>query len=517
MAESTPRKSLRSGLVLRLLDIVERAGNRLPHPLVLFFVIAAMVPVISWIVAKTGWVLHHPTTGKEIAPVNLLAPDQIQRIFTEAVSNFTSFPPLGTVLVAMIGIGVAERSGLISSLLKMMVLNVPRSLITATIVFAGIMSSIATDAGYVVLVPLGAVLFASMGRHPIAGLCAAFAGVSGGFSANLVLTSLDPLLAGFTQSAAQLYDPAYQVNATANYYFMIASVFLITVAGWLVTDKVVEPRLGKWDASQMAEPIETGLTEQTGNERRATWVALVTFLIVGGLVAWMIVPEQGLLRAADGTLAPFYKSLVLIIAIAFIIPGIIYGAMTGSVRNPADVAKMTGDTMATMGSYIVLAFVAAQFVAYFNWSNLGLMFALSGAQFLKAIGLGEVPLLVGILFLSSMINLFIGSASAKWALMAPVIVPMMMGLGYSPELAQATYRVGDSVTNVITPLLPYFPLIVAFAQKYDPKLRMGTLISSMLPYSIAFAIGWTILLLGWYFAGLPLGPEAPMQYQPAAQ
>lgn len=515
MAETTPTRERRSSAVLLwMLDKVERAGNRLPHPLVLFFLIAAVIPVISWVAAKAGWVLHHPTTGAEIVPVNLLAPDQLRRIFTEATSNFTGFPPLGTVLVAMIGIGVAERSGLISALLKLMVLNVPRSMISAAIVFAGVMSSVASDAGYVVLVPLAAVIFASMGRHPIAGLCAGFAGVSGGYSANLVLTSLDPLLAGFTQSAAQLYDPSYQVNATSNFYFMVVSVFLITAAGWFVTDKIVEPRLGKWDASKMEEPVEMDITRQEADECKAIWMALAAFAVVAIAVAALVIPSNGLLRAQDGSPGPFYDSLVLLIAVAFIVPGILYGMVTGSVRSGADVARMTGDTMATMGSYIVLAFVAAQFVAYFKWSNLGLMLALSGAQFLKGIGLGDVPLLVGIVALTSVINLFIGSASAKWALMAPVIVPMMMGLGFSPELAQATYRVGDSTTNIITPLLPYFPLIIAFAQKYDPKLRMGTLISSMLPYSLAFLIGWTLLLLAWYFSGLPLGPDAPMLYKP---
>jgi aminobenzoyl-glutamate transport protein len=501
------------GFFRRLLDGIEVAGNRLPDPLILFVFFAAIVPILSWIIAQSGWTQIHPGTGDSISVVNLLTRANLQRMFTEAVPNFTAFPPLGTVLVAMIGIGVAERSGFISTLLRMAVVSMPRSLVTAAVVFAGVMSSMATDAGYVVLTPLGAVLFASLRRHPIAGLCAAFAGVSGGFSANLLLTSLDPLLAGFTQSAAQIYDAAYEVAPSANYYFMVASVFLVTGTGWLVTERIVEPRLGKWDASKMAEPMDTSLMDLEARERRAAWIALAVMAVVLAGFAALSFPEGALLRDANGRLDPFYKSLVPMIAILFIVPGIVYGALTGSVRNSSNVARMTGDTMATMGSYIVLAFAAAQFVAYFNWSNLGLMLALGGAQLLKAIGLQDIPLLLGIVLLTGSINLFIGSASAKWGLMAPVIVPMMMHLGFSPELAQASYRVGDSITNIITPLLPYFPIILAFAQKYDPSVRLGTLISSMLPYSIAFGLAWSVLLIVWYLFGIPLGPEAPMRYE----
>jgi aminobenzoyl-glutamate transport protein len=502
----------------RFLNWIERAGNRLPDPLILFVLFAAIIPFVSWFFAAIRWSVIHPVTGAPIISVNLLQADQVQRMFTEAVPNFTSFPPLGTVLVAMMGIGVAERSGLISALLKLMVTAVPRTLITGAVVFAGVMSSMAADAGYVVLTPLGAVVFASLGRHPLAGLCAAFAGVSGGFSANLLLTSLDPLLAGFTQSAAQLYDPVYVVNATANYYFMVASVFLITAVAWVVTDWVVEPRLGKWDPSH-SNMVEEGTAQAgvglSGEQRRALWGALAAFLLTLGALSLLVVPVDGILRDPEGGLAPFYQSIVPMLAIAFIIPGLVYGMVSGSIRNSQAVARMTGETMATMGTYIVLAFAAAQFVAYFGWSNLGLMFAVSGAQFLKDIGLGAIPLLIGIVGLSSLINLFIGSASAKWGLMSPVLVPMLMNLGFSPELAQACYRVGDSITNIITPLMPYFPIIIAFAQKYDSRIRLGTLISSMLPYSIAFAVSWVIMLIVWYLLGLPLGPDAPILYQPA--
>jgi aminobenzoyl-glutamate transport protein len=503
----------RKSLLTRFLDTIERTGNRLPDPVILFFLLAAIVPFVSSLVAWAGWSFAHPATGAPVTAVNLLTRDQVQRMFTEAVANFTAFPPLGTVLVAMIGIGVAERSGLIATALKLTISSVPSRLVTAAAVFAGIMSSMAVDAGYVVLVPLGAIVFAGLGRHPVAGICAVFAGVSGGFSANLLVTSLDPLLAGFTQSAAQLFDPDYLVAPTANYYFMVVSVFVVTLVGWFVTERIVEPRLGKWTGDAA---VDTSLAKIDPREKRAVAGAAAAALVTLAGIAFLALPENALLRDADGTLAPFFKSMVPLIAIFFVMPGLVYGIMTGAIRDTTTVARMTGDTIATMGSYIVLAFAAAQFVAYFGWSNLGLMSALAGAELVKASNMPPVVLLLAIVMLSATINLFIGSASAKWGLMAPVIVPMMMTLGFSPELAQVAYRIGDSTTNIITPLLTYFPLIIAFAQKYDPGIRVGSLISYMLPYSVAFAIAWSILLVVWYVFGLPLGPDAPMLY-PAGQ
>ncbi|MBF2053740.1 MAG: AbgT family transporter [Candidatus Sericytochromatia bacterium] len=513
---SSPSES--RSLLTRSLDRIEQIGNKLPDPLTLFVGLAFLMPVVSWLVSLTGWQLVHPGTQESIQVVNLLAPDQIQHMFTDSVKNFTGFPPLGTVLVAMIGIGVAERSGLIKTMLKMMVSSVPGSLISAALVFAGVMSSMAADAGYVVLTPLGAVLFAGLGRHPLAGLAAAFAGVSGGFSANLLLTSLDPLLAGFTESAAQIYDPAYAVAPTANFYFMFVSVFLVTLVGWFVTDKIVEPRLGQWDPAHAVQSGDGEADEDLNTlhpaEKKAAWAAFGVFALTLIGFAALVVPANGILRDAEGGLGPFYHSLVIMICLGFLFPSLVYGAMTGSIRNDRDVARMTGDTMASMGAYVVLAFAAAQFVAFFTWSNLGLMFAISGAALIQTLGIGGIPLLLIFMVISGIVNLFIGSASAKWAIMAPVFVPMLMNLGYSPEIAQVTYRIGDSITNIITPLLPYFPIVVAFAQRYDQRVRLGTLIAAMLPYSIAFALAWTVMLIVWYVLGLPLGPGAGLFYTP---
>lgn len=516
MAVSDTPNQPRRGALNRFLNIVERVGNRLPDPLVLYIGLAFAVPLLSWLAVASGWSAMHPATGEPVLPVSLLTVEGMRRMFTDAVENFIQFPPLGTVLVTIIGIGVAERSGLIGTLLKMMVEVTPRSLISGVVVFAGVMSSMAADAGYVVLVPLGAVIFAGMGRHPLAGLCAAFAGTGGGFSANLFLTSLDPLLVGFTQSAAQLYEPDRTVAADANYYFMIASTVLITLVGWWVTERVVEPRLGPWKRESAPEETkeerrqEEQLAAISKDERRGLIAAGIAALLVAIGIAGLVVPERGLLREADGGIKPFIDSLVIIIMVFFLIPGVAYGWVAGTCRTSRQFAGMSGDAMGTMGGYIVLAFAAAQFVAYFSWSNLGLLIAIEGAGALKALGIGHLPLILSFVLLACGINLVIGSASAKWGIMAPVFVPMFMALGLSPEMTQASYRVGDSITNMITPLNPYFPIILSFAMRYDRKLGIGTLVSGTLPYAIGFGIGWAVLLTVWFFLDLPLGRGAPI-------
>jgi aminobenzoyl-glutamate transport protein len=505
----------KGSFVGKCLDIIERVGNRLPDPITLFVLFAVLVVVGSALAAALGVGVTHPADGKIISAQNLLSAANIRRMITEMVKNFSTFPPLGTVLVTMIGIGVAERSGLITTGLKSLVTFVPRSALSATLVFAGVMSSMAADAGYVVLTPLGAVLFAGFGRHPLAGLAAAFAGVSGGFSANLLLTSLDPLLAGLSTTSAHLVDPTYVVQATANYYFMVASVFLLTLVGTIVTDKIVEPRLGKWEPNGHVESEENNqLGTVTTQERKALRLAGVVFFASLLVIGAMLIPEQGVFRDKELGLKPFYDSLVPLIMIVFLLTGLAYGISAKTISTDKDVAKMTSETMATMGAYIVLAFVAAQFVAFFSWSNLGVITAVTGADTLKALGLTGIPLIISFVLVSAFINLFIGSASAKWAIMGPVFVPMLMVMGYSPELVQAAYRVGDSTTNIITPLLPYFPIIVAFARKYDNKVGIGTLISTMLPYSVAFLVVWLLMLIGWILAGIPLGPDAPLTYTP---
>lgn len=502
----------KKGFVGRSLDTIEHVGNKLPHPVTLFAIFAGLVILFSWFFSSLGVSVVHPLKEGEILEVkNLLSSEGIKYIFTSMVGNFTGFAPLGTVLVTMLGIGIAERSGLISAALRALVMSVPKQFITAALVFGGIMSSMAADAGYVVLTPLGAVLFVGLGRHPLAGLAAAFAGVSAGFSANLLLTSLDPLLGSLTQQAAATFDPAYAetINFAMNYYFMIVSVFLLTIIGTLVTEKIVEPRLGtyKGNASDKVEGISS-------LERKGLIGALVAFLVTIAVLALLIVPTWGPLRGEEGAIinSPFFSSLVPVILIMFFVPGFVYGKITKAIKNDKDVADQLSETMATMGAYIVLAFAAGQFVAYFNQTNLGMIMAIKGAEFLNTTGFTGIPLILTFMIVAGTINLFIGSASAKWAIMAPVFVPMMMELGYSPELTQLAYRIADSTTNVISPLMPYFAIVIAFAQKYDKKIGIGTLISTMIPYSIAFTVAWVLMLIVWMTLGIDLGPGSPILY-----
>jgi aminobenzoyl-glutamate transport protein len=506
MAEVSARK----GFFAAVLDRVERWGNRLPHPFNLFLLFALVVLLVSWMAHALGVSVTHPLTGKSIVAVNLLDRQGIQNIITKAVGNFTGFAPLGTVLVAMIGVGVAERGGLFAAALKGFVRGVPQWLITAALVFAGVNASLTVDAGYVILVPLGAVLFAQIGRHPIAGLAAAFAGVSGGFSANLFLTPVDPLLAGLTQEAARLYDPKYSVPATANYYFMVGSTFLLTLIGTAVNYWIIEPRLGAYQAR-----VDRGADSLIPEERRGLAAAGIAVALEVILLLLLTLPENALLRDAKGGLEPFFQGMVVLMSVGFLLAGLAYGVASGSIRDNRDVGRMIDETLGTMGSYIALAFAASQFVAYFGWSNLGLILAVTGADLLRTSGLSGIPLVILFVFVCAVIDLFVASASAKWAVVGPVFVPMLMIMGYSPELTQAAYRIGDSFTNIVTPLMPYMPLIIAFAQKYEPKIGLGTLLTLMLPYSLAFAIGWTVLLALWLLLGIPLGPGSGMVYSPA--
>lgn len=512
MAEAAKGKQgLVQRAILRSLDAVERVGNRLPQPVTLFVILVAIVLLGSLVAASMGVSAVHPGTGDEIGAVNLLTAPQIQRILTQMVKVFTDFPPLGLVLVVMLGIGVAEKSGLITAGLKAFVAFLPGRLVTMAIVTAGMLSSIAVDAGYVVLIPLGAVIFYGMGRHPIAGLAAAFAGVSGGFGANLTLTSLDPLLAGFTEPAARLIDPAYKVDATANWYLMAASVPVIALAGTWVTERIIEPRLGKF-TEEVADAGDHG--ELKPVEKKGLWVAGILAVLLTALVVVLAIPENGVFRAADGKFTPLFQSIVVLMFLGFLIPGIAYGMVVGTIRSDKDVARMSAEAMSGLGTYIVLAFAAAQFVAFFAWSNLGTISAIKGAGLLKAVGFTGIPLMVAFILVSSLINILIGSASAKWAIMAPIFVPMLMLMGYSPEVTQAAYRIGDSYTNILTPLMPYFPLVIVFAQKYVKSVGIGTIIAIMLPYAVAFALVRIPMMVIWLWLEIPVGPGAPLTYTP---
>lgn len=501
-----------AGIFQRMLNWTERVGNALPHPATLFALFALAALVFSAIGHVLGWEVVHPGTKEIVRPVNLLSQYGFHRILLEMVDNFTGFAPLGIVLVAMLGIGIAEQSGLINAVIRMMVLNSHRRLLTFVIVFTGILSNVASDVGYVLLIPLAGVIFLAVGRHPVAGMAAAFAGVSGGFSANLVLGTVDPLLAGLSQEAARILDPAYEVNATANYFFMVASTFVIAFTGTFITERVVEPRLGKYTGD--TEEKENSFDKLSKAERKGLLIALLTLIAIIFITIIGIIPEDGFFRGSDGGMlsSPLIRGVVAMLFVTAGATGLAYGITTGAFKNDADVMKGMAASMKTLATYLVLVFFAAQFVAYFKWSNLGIILAVKGANLLMSADIGLIPLMILFILLAATINMLMGSASAKWAIIAPIFIPMFMIMGYSPELSQVVYRIGDSVTNVISPMMSFFALIIAFVQKYDPKAGIGTIIAAMVPYSIAFLVIWILLLVVWLTLGIPLGPDAGIHY-----
>jgi aminobenzoyl-glutamate transport protein len=496
----------------RFLGGVERVGNALPQPATLFALLAIATLLLSGAFAGLGVHVTNPANGQTVAAVSLLNVEGLQRILAQMLPNFILFPPLGVVLVCLLGIAVAEHTGLIGAVVRLLVLTAPRKLVTPMVVFAGVMSNAGGDVGYVLLIPLAAAIFHTLGRHPLAGLAAAFAGVSGGFSANLLVGTIDVLLAGLTQSAANIMDPTYHVTGLANYYFMFVATFIVTAAGTWVTHRVVEPRLSPYRGDVVPDKLEP----LSAAERRGMMWALGFALVFAGVVVAGVAPAGGFLRDPqhpDNILRSYFIAhLVPFIFAAGVGLGLSYGLGAGTVRSDRDVVQGMDKSMSTLGSYLVLAFFAAQFIAYFNWTNLGIITAVKGAGAIQALGLERmpIPLMLALITFSAAINLVIGSASAKWALLAPIFVPMFMLLGYSPELVQAAYRVGDSCTNIITPLMSYFPLIITFARRYDREAGIGTMIATMLPYSLAFMLLWAVLLVIWITFGLPVGINAPL-------
>ena len=500
----------------KLLDWIEKSGNFLPDPAILFFLGLVIVWILSALFSNFSFTNIDPRTGESLQVINLLSGDQIAHFFANMVKTFIYFAPLGIVLVAILGVGVAEQSGYVNTGLKIMLSITPTKFITPMVLLVGIASHSAADAGYVLIVPLAGIIYYSAGRHPIAGIAAANAGIAGGFSANYLISGLDVILQGFTQSAAQIIDPDVLVNPLCNYYFMAVSSILIIGLGWYLTDWVIEPRLNKQtpvddkidDAPEMGELLP--------KEKRAFIFATAAVLLGFLVLIFVSLPADSPFRDAEGQLtsfqAPLMQALIPFIFVAFVLPGVIYGYMAKTFKGAKDVIDSMTKSMKTMSYYVVMVFFAALFIDAFGRSNLGALLALKGAALLEALSMPKVITVIGVIILTAIINIFVGSASAKWAMLAPIFVPMLMALGISPELTQAAYRIGDSSSNIITPLSPYLPLIVVFAQRYVKKTGIGTIISLMFPYFIAFIIGWTILLMIFWMLGIPLGIQAFYSY-----
>jgi aminobenzoyl-glutamate transport protein len=520
MSESSSQHTRQPGI----LGWIEYTGNRLPDPVFIFLWLILFVVGISVVAALAGVSAVHPTQVQAdgspviISAASLLSADNLQRLLVQMPTTFTHFHPLGYVLVVMLGAGVAERSGLFGTAMSSAVKMAPASLLTPVVALLAMMGNLAADAAYVVLIPLAGVIFAAAGRHPIAGIAAGFAGVSGGFSANLMPGQLDALLFGITEAAVATLDSNWVMNIAGNWFFIATMTLVYLPVIWYLTDKVIEPRLGKFNAESApasAAVLPSSEASMSDAERRGMRRAgLAALGVVGIWVLLCVAPGTPLINEDGGParLQPFYQSLVAGFFILFLACGWAYGSAAGTVKSHRDVVRMMSESMADLSYYLVLAFAAAHFVAMFNWSNLGLIFAINGAGLIQSSNM-PMPLLISfIVLLTGTINLFIGSASAKWALLAPVLVPMLMLLGISPEMATAAYRVGDGATNIITPLMPYFPLILAFCQRWNKDFGLGSLAATMIPYSIWMMITGMLLAVLWIWLGLPLGPGAGTDY-----
>lgn len=485
--------------LLRLLDRLEAAGNRLPAPAWLFVWLCGFILLLSWLMSLTGWQASYPDGSRTVQAVNLLSATGLHKILTETVANFTGFAPVGPVVVGMLGLGLAERSGLLGGLLAALVQLTRGRGLPFLVAFAAVLSHVTLDAGYVVVIPLAGLLFHRAGLPPVAGIACAFAGVSGGYAANLLISPADAMLAGISTEAARTVAPQASVGVMANYWFMAASAFLVAGLIAAITQWLVIPRLAHGAA---AAEVEVQSLHPAGAKAVALWTLLV--LAIG---LWGLLPEQGFLRGADGSLlkSPLLSGIVVVVALYFGVAGLLYGRLSGVWKKADESVAALEDTLRTLAGYLVLMFFAAQFVAYFKWSQLGELLAISGAAGLRALELSPVLLLLGFVLLTALVDLFVGSASAKWALMAPVFVPMFLLAGIEPAATQAAYRVGDSAANIVTPLMPYFAMVVAFAQRWQKEAGIGTLMALMLPYSLALLLVWTTFLGIWLALGWPLG------------
>ncbi|QKS70333.1 AbgT family transporter [Paenalkalicoccus suaedae] len=499
----------KKGFFLRMLDNVERIGNKLPHPFMLFIYLALGVILLSWALSSLNMSVIHPQDGETVSIQNMVSLSGLEFILSSMLDNFTGFAPLGLVLVMMFGIGLAQKVGLIETFMKKTILNAPVRLVTYVIIGVGVLGNLASDAAFVIIPPLAAMVFYSLGRHPLAGMAAGFAGVGGGFTANFLITGTDALLSGISTEVAQTVNPDLVVTPVDNYFFMAFSVLMLMIVGGWITERVIEPRLGKFN-DKYADPDTISQTAEHPSKLelkglRNAGIAAAAYIL---LVAATIVPPNGILRGEEGTVVPsiFLSNIIPIILFFFIIIAVAYGVTVKAITKTADVPEFMGSAMKDMSGFIVLIFAASQFIAYFEWTNLGTFIAVTSANGLEAINFTGMGLIVGFILLGAILNLFIFSGSAQWALMAPIFIPMFYFLNYDPAFIQLAYRIADSSTNIITPMNPYVPMVLAFMKKYDNRAGFGTLFSIMLPYAMSFLFIWIAIFVVWNLLGIPIGP-----------
>ncbi|PTF09488.1 aminobenzoyl-glutamate transporter [Staphylococcus cohnii] len=499
-------------MINKFLNIVEKIGNKLPDPSILFFLMCLGLAIITWIVSLFHVTVKHPGTGNTIAIKNILSKDGISMILNDAIKNFSEFPALGLVLSVMLGVGIAERTGYFDKLMVQIVHKAPKQIIVPVIILIGIIGNAAGDAAPIVLPPLTAMVFIKLGYHPIAGLAMAYASALGGFSANVMIGMSDALLYAFTEPATKIVSDKITVNVAMNWYFIAASVAVLLPAVYWVTMRFVIPRLGSYDDTQSNIKIDDDNHGLTSKESKAVFWANISFITTLILLILMAIPQNSFLRnAKTGSLlndSPIINGVGLIILLIFLVPGLVYGIIMKEFNSSKDLGKMLSDSMASMGSFIVIVFFAAQLLAFLEWSNLGMIVAVKGAEVLQ--GQNGIVLILGVIFLGALINLLVGSASAKWGILAPIFIPMLVIVGFHPAFTQMLYRIGDSISNPITPMMPYLPLLLSYAQKYDKNMKLGSLLSSLMPYTIILSIVWPIFMIIWYLLGWPLGPGGPL-------
>ena len=505
--------SAKKSLLDRILDAIERAGNKLPDPITMFLGLAIIVTIISAICSAAGVSAVNPADGSTIEVFNLLSLDGIRYLWTNVITNFSGFAPLGMVLVAVIGSSVAEKSGFLVAVMVNFLGKAKGWIVTMVIMFLGINLNIAGDAGFIVLPPLAAILYMSIGRHPLLGMYTAFASVAAGFCANILLGLSDALAYGFTEQAAQMIDPNYQQSIAINWYFLIVSCVLLTIVGTILVEKVLLHRFPVSKEELAKYDFDEDNSDITPIQKKGIAAAGLSVLIYAAVVVFMCLPIFGgraILADENGSItsgaSPFSKGIVFTVTLFLMIPGIVYGVVIGKYKNDKDVWADISQGFAEMGNYVFMCFFIAIFTNFFSVSKLGTVLAIKGANLLSTIGFTGIPLLLGLIFLSCIVNIFIGSASAKWAILAPVFIPMMMLMGFDPAITQVVYRIGDSITNPLSPLFTYLPVILGFAHKYDEKVGLGTVIANMLPFSVTFAIAWILQVVIWVLLNLPLGP-----------
>lgn len=508
---TTPLKE--NGIFTRFLNIVEKVGNKLPHPFILFLYLAAFLMVVSAIVNLFDVSVTHPTTNEEIVAKSLLSKEGVLYMLSSMLDNFTGFAPFGLVIVMMFGIGLAQKVGFFETFMKTTIIRAPKGLITYAIIFTGVLGNIASDAAMIIIPPLAGMVYYAIGRHPLAGMAAAFAGVGIGFTANFLIAGTDALLSGITTEAARIILPDYTVTPVDNWFFMIASVVMLVFVGAFITDKIVEPRLGKFDPKYADQGL---INEKISDPTKQEIKGLRNSLIAGGLyvllLAALVIPASGFLRSEEGTIipSPFISNIIPIILIMFILVAVVYGKTAGTIQKSADVPTLMGDAMKDMSGYIVLIFAAAQFISYFNWTNLSTITAISSSSLLQEANFTGMGFVVCFILLVTIINLVISSGSAQWALMAPVFVPLFMLLDYDPAFAQLAYRIGDSTTNNISPVNPYVIMVLGFMKRYDSRFGFGSIISLMLPYTLIILAVWIVMFVAWNLLGIPIGPGTGM-------